>query len=111
MKLWKSLLITSIALTNLNVVATESGQHASNGAKYSALGVSNGGQASVEVATNAVAIPITAVTFPIGFSVVLGGGDSEDAGDFAFSALKAADAINKSSPFEIGEEIIIGSSN
>ncbi|MEE1674578.1 hypothetical protein SNR37_004021 [Agarivorans aestuarii] len=111
MKLWTSLLISSIALTSLNAAAVESAEHASQGVKYSALGASNGGQASVEVATTAVAVPITAVTVPIGLSVVLGGGDSDAAEDSAFSALKTADAINKSSPFAIGEEIIIGSSN
>ncbi|MDO6686501.1 MULTISPECIES: hypothetical protein [unclassified Agarivorans] len=110
MKLWKSLFITSLALSSMNVAAIESGEHASQGAKYSALGASNGGQALVEVAATAVAIPMTIVGLPVGLSVI-NAGFSEAGLISAASGIGVVGSVNEVSPFVIGEEIIIGSSN
>ncbi|WP_220720068.1 hypothetical protein [Agarivorans litoreus] len=126
MKLWKSLLITSIALTSLNVVATESGQNFNQSAKHSALAGSTGLKGSGQVAVAAVTMPIMVVGSTAAVAGSTGVSVAEDlSGPVALpiaapmasvavvgsgatvSAAVAADSVGAPVPLEIGEFILI----
>ncbi|WP_432460712.1 MULTISPECIES: hypothetical protein [unclassified Agarivorans] len=98
MKLWKSLLITGIALSSFNLAAADSGQHFTQSAKHSALAASNGLQGSGQVVASVVATPIVVV----GASTVVAGSA------VLASGMALAESADSSVPLEIGDAIVVG---
>ncbi|BEU04984.1 hypothetical protein OAG1_37840 [Agarivorans sp. OAG1] len=125
MKLWKSVFITSIALTSLNVVATESGQNFNQSAKHSALAGSTGLKGSGQVAVSAATTPVMLVgglstnvgsqvgksaaeSGPVGASVAVPAASVAVVGSTAtVSAAGIAEKAGAPVPFEIGDIIVI----
>ncbi|UPW19011.1 hypothetical protein M0C34_01675 [Agarivorans sp. TSD2052] len=125
MKLWKSLLITSIALTSLNTFAAESGQNFNQSAKHSTLAGSTGLKGSGQVAVSAVTTPVMiaggisanvgsaaaqsgADSGPVGISIIVPAASVAVPGSMvAASAAEVANSVDAPVPFEIGELIVI----
>lgn len=125
MKLWTSLLITSIALSSLPSVAADSGQHFNQSAKHSALAGSTGLKGSGQVAVSAVTTPVMLVGgigANVGSAAAQSGADSGPVGAsivipavsvavpssmVAASAAEVANSVDAPVPFEISELIVI----
>ncbi|WP_163134183.1 hypothetical protein [Agarivorans sp. Alg241-V36] len=98
MKLWTSLLISSIALTSLNAAAVGSLENLSQSTKYSALAASTGLAGSGQLALSVVTTPVMLVS----------GGVAEVSRGVASGTQHIAEEASVPVPFEIGEQVIIG---
>jgi hypothetical protein len=125
MKLWKSILITTFALSSLNAAATESGQNFNQSAKHSALAGSTGLKGSGQVAVSAATTPVMLVgglSSKVGSQVAKSAGDSGPVGasvavpaalvavagsTAAASAGGIAEKAGAPVPFEISDIIVI----
>ncbi|GDY26217.1 hypothetical protein [Agarivorans sp. Toyoura001] len=126
MKLWKSLLISSLALSSLHLSATESGQHVNQSVKHSALAGSTGLKGSGQVAVSAVTTPVIVAggasanvgtgigkgvkdSGPISVPVMVPAASLAVGGSAAAtSAQGVAEKAGAPVPFKIGEQILVG---
>ncbi|WP_411992990.1 hypothetical protein [Agarivorans sp. DSG3-1] len=101
MKLWKSLFITSLTLSSVNAMAAGSLENLGQSAHHILLAGSTGLVGSGQVAVAAITTPV----------MLASGSIAEVSRGVAGGAQHIAESAEVPVPFEIGDEVIIGSTH